>query len=102
MPRSLKLYIIGLVSASAVAFIGTSLNFHVDPNIGIDLGMGPDWAIALGVAFWICIALLTSALPVQMRRGTWLSVSVTQIIGWMNHGGPIVASWLARLAHPAI
>ncbi|TMD33145.1 MAG: HD domain-containing protein [Chloroflexi bacterium] len=59
--------------------------------------MGPDWAIALGVAFWICIALLTSALPVQMRRGTWLSVSVAPIIACMNLGGPIVAGWVALI-----
>ena len=38
MPRSLKLYIIGLVSASAVAFIGTRLYFHGDPNIGTRYG----------------------------------------------------------------
>ena len=68
----LKLYITGLVIASALALVATSLSFDVDPRIAIQIDTSPTASfveIALGIAFWIVVMLFASALPVQMPGG---------------------------------
>src|SRR5204863_1571732 len=54
-------------------------------------------AIGIGIAFWIAITLLASALPVQLPGGTLLAVSIAPVIVAMNLGGPAVAAWVALI-----
>src|SRR5690242_14086218 len=100
MPRSLKLYIAGLVGISALLLVVTSLAFKADPRIGIDIdgsaGMSPT-DIFVGIAFWILVSLLAQALPVRMPRGMIIAVSIAPIIAASSLGGPAVAAWVALL-----
>ena len=71
MPRSLKLYIAGLVAASAVALLATGFAFPFDPSIAIQLDADPVTSgpeLTLGIAFWTVVTLVASALPVRMPR----------------------------------
>src|SRR5262245_14396803 len=107
MPRSLKLYYVGLVAASAIALLATSFFLAQDP--ALVLGMRPEIALGLdngwplevkallGLFFWIVIALFASALPVQMPRGTVVSVSAAPIVAAMTLGGPVAAGWVAAI-----
>ena len=92
MPKSLKLYIAGVVALGAVALVAATLVFPVDPAIAI--GYDPaerqptESRILLGVAFWTSLALVGSALPVQLPRGTQHAVAIAPIMG--------ASSWVAR------
>jgi len=100
MPRSLKLYIAGLVGISALLLVVTSLAFKADPRIGIDLdrsGVMSSTEIFVGIAFWILVSLLAQALPVRMPRGMIIAVSIAPIIAASSLGGPMVAAWVALL-----
>src|SRR5215813_949615 len=70
MPRSLKLYIAGVVTLSAVA---------------------------LGIGYWVLVTLVTSALPVRLPLGTHQAVSMAPIVAAMVLGGPAVAGWVAAI-----
>ena len=80
MPRSLKLLIIGVVAASAVALVAATLAFPLYASIALpnpEEGVKPSQAAILtGVLFWILLTLVASALPVQMPRGTKQAVSI--------------------------
>src|SRR5437773_9852345 len=98
MPKALRLYIFGLVSAAAIALVATSLVVRPDPRVS--LWQSPDpgpLGIGLGIAFWTAITLLASALPVQLPGGTLLAVSIAPVIVAMNLGGPAVAAWVALI-----
>ena len=109
MSRSLKLYITGLVSISAVALVLTSFVFSADPNrlagfrreIGFDVWSNNAPAtlgsILLGVAFWTVITVFAGALPVRMPRGIMLSVAIAPIVAAMALGGPIAAGLVALI-----
>ena len=74
MPRSLKLLIFGVVAASAVALVAATLLFPLTPGIALPNPGSGDAAsqqeLLLGVAFWILLTLVASALPVQMPQET--------------------------------
>ncbi len=105
MSRSLKLYIAGLVSLSAIALLLTSFVFAQDS--GLVLGMRRDIAIVpntssevlvlLGLAFWTVITMFAGALPVRMPRGTLVSVAIAPILAAMTLGGPVAAGWVALI-----
>src|SRR5688572_26218261 len=105
MSRSLKLYIAGLVSLSAVALLLTSFVFARDDSLV--LGMRREIAIVpntesealvlMGLAFWTIITLFAGALPVRMPRGTMVSVAIAPILGAMTLGGPVAAGWVALI-----
>ena len=98
MSKALKLYIFWLVATAALATVATSLVVGPDPQIAITLGpaANPSGAeIGLGIAFWIAITLMASALPVELPGGTQLAVSIAPVIVAMNLGGPAVAAWVA-------
>jgi putative nucleotidyltransferase with HDIG domain len=100
LSRSLQLYIAGLVGISALLLILTSLYVGVYPSIGIDFdgsGKMSDVEIAFGVAFWVLITLLSSALPVQMPRGMLVAVSIAPVLAAIALGGPAVGAWVALL-----
>jgi putative nucleotidyltransferase with HDIG domain len=94
MPSSLKLYIAGVAIASAAALVVATLVFA--PRSEIALGPLPH-GVWLGVAFWIGVTFLASALPVQMPRGSIVSVGIAPIVVAMNLGGPAVAGWVALI-----
>ena len=97
MPRTLKLYITGVVTASALAFAVTALMFPIDPRIGA--GLLPDDARGslVGVGFWVALTLVASALPVQMPRGTMVAVSIAPIIAAISLGGPTAGAIVATV-----
>jgi putative nucleotidyltransferase with HDIG domain len=98
MPASLKLYIAGVVIASAVALgIATPL-FSPDPRIAITQSPKPsDIEIWLGIAFWTVLTLGASALPVRMTRGSTVAVGIAPVLAAMALGGPAVAGWVAAI-----
>jgi len=104
MPKPLKLYIAGLVVASALALVAASLVFGA--RVGYVLGMRPEISalqpadqakVFGGLIFWTLITLFASALPVRMPRGTLVSVSIAPIVAAMVLGGPVAAGWVALI-----
>src|SRR3990172_958616 len=102
MPRSLRIYIAGVVTLSAVALAVATLVFPVDefPRIalrlpGEDVRAPSGVELALGIAFWISLTLVTSALPVKLPLGTHQAVSMAPIVAAIALGGPAVAGWVA-------
>jgi putative nucleotidyltransferase with HDIG domain len=102
MPRSLKLYIAGVVALGALALIAATLVFPARPEIALRF-----WTVApaepseseilLGILFWTALALIGSAYPVQLPRGTQWAVAIAPIMGSMFLGGPAVAAWVAAI-----
>src|SRR3954468_19756591 len=110
MPRSLKLYVAGVVGVSLVGLALTSFAFSSDPNLII--GMRPEITPVLkpnpslqatridvlsGLAFWTVLTLFAGALPVRMPRGTMVSVAMAPIVAAMALGGPVAAGWVALI-----
>jgi putative nucleotidyltransferase with HDIG domain len=107
MSRSLKLFITGLVSISAVALVLTSFVYASLPDR--ILGMRPEIAIQrgtdsatvpavlAGAGMWLVITLFAGALPVRMPHGTQVSVSIAPIVASMTLGGPVAAGWVALI-----
>ncbi len=102
MPRSLKLYVAVVAVSSVVALVAATVLFPVSSAIAV---RGPDatgqvpsvletWA---GIAFWTAFVLLASSLPIQMRRGAFVAVSIAPVVAAMSLGGPAVAGWVAAL-----
>jgi putative nucleotidyltransferase with HDIG domain len=102
MSRSLKLYIAGLVGASALALVITSLAFGLNEHIAFRF-WGPATAaptqaeLVLGLAFWIGVTLFASALPVPMPRGMLVSVSIAPILASAYLGGPAAGAFVALI-----
>jgi putative nucleotidyltransferase with HDIG domain len=104
MSRSLKLYITGLVSLSAIALLLTSFVFSANsasilgmrPEISID-GNSSDMNVLLGMLFWTCVTFFAGALPVRMPRGSMVSVALAPILAAMTLGGPVAAGWVALI-----
>ena len=103
MPKSLKLYIAGVVAVGALALIAATLVF-VPPNpaIAIRLTSTPsssptELELLLGVAFWTILTLVGSAFPVRLPRGTHQAVAVAPIMASMFLGGPAVGGWVAAI-----
>src|SRR5262245_51648861 len=101
MPRSLKLLILGVVAASAVALVAATLLFPLTDPIALPNaqdGLKPSLeAKLLGVAFWTLLTLVASALPVQMPRGTKQALSIAPIVAAMVLGGPAAGGWVAAV-----
>src|SRR4051812_18378922 len=99
MPRNLKLYIAGVVTASAVALLVTTLAFPIAPTYPIAApftALGTFGPFA-GLAFWTAITLLASATPVTMPRGARFAVSISTIMSATILGGPTAGAWVALL-----
>ena len=101
MPRSLKLLLVGVVAGSAIALVAATLVFGAydaialpTPPQGQDAPFGD---ILLGIAFWTALTLVSSALPVQMPRGTRQAVSFAPILASTFLGGPAVGGWVAAI-----
>jgi putative nucleotidyltransferase with HDIG domain len=99
MPVSLKRYVLAGVAIGALALVAATILFPPNPAIAIPLGGGgaTDLGIALGIGYWIALTLVTSALPVELPRGTKQAVAIAPIMGSMFIGGPAVAGWVAAI-----
>ncbi|HEV8054704.1 MAG: HD-GYP domain-containing protein [Chloroflexi bacterium] len=105
MARSLKLYLIGLVSGSAIALLLTSFLFArrtdlvlgMRPEIGIPFDASPEIQVLAGLAFWVLVTLFAGAFPVRMPRGTLVTVAIAPIMAAMALGGPVAAGWVAAI-----
>ena len=97
MPKSLSVYITGLVSVGAVALAFTSFVIPVDAHISLPLFGSEGLDTLGGIAFWTALTLLASALPVQMPRGFLINTSIAPIVAAMSLGGPTAAGWVALI-----
>ena len=101
MTRSLKLLLVGVVAGSAVALVAATLVFGAYNSIALPpyegSGQAPPGTILLGMAFWTVLTLVSSALPVQMPRGTQQAVSFAPILASTFLGGPAVGGWVAAI-----
>ena len=104
MPRSLKLYIAGVVTLSAFALLVATLVFHPEDGIAISISALGQGALAPsqlqilgGIAFWTLVTLVASAVPVRLPRGSHQAVSLAPVVAAMSLGGPAVAGWVAAI-----
>ncbi len=101
MPKSLRLYIAGVVVLSAVALVAATLVFPANEDIALNVGLSGESTesvqILLGVAFWTILTLITSALPVRLPLGSHHAVSMAPVIAAMTLGGPAVGGWVAGI-----
>ncbi len=102
MPKSLKLYVAGVVAVGAIALIAATLVFPPETAIAARLTSTPpsrptELEMLLGVAFWTILTLVGSAFPVQLPRGTHQAVAVAPIMASMFLGGPAVGGWVAAI-----
>src|SRR4051812_48440596 len=99
MPRNLKLYIAGVVTASALALLVTTLAFPIEPEYPIAIpfaALGPVAPLA-GLAFWTAMTLFASATPVTMPRGARFAGSISTILTSTILGGPAAGAWVGLL-----
>jgi len=101
MPRSLKLYIAGVVTLSAIALVVATLVFPAERQIALVVsgdGLTPSNSeILLGVAFWTVLTLIASALPVRLPLGTQQAVAMAPVLAAITLGGPAVGGWVAAI-----
>jgi hypothetical protein len=100
LSRPLATYLTLLVGSAALALIATGFVFPIDPLIAIDLngdGIKSDIDILAGVAFWILVTLVASALPVKLTEGVQVAVSTAPLMAVAVLGGPTAAAWVALI-----
>ena len=99
MPKSLRIYIAGVVVLGALALGVATLVFPADPRIatGFDVGGSSGLGIFLGVLFWTVLTLIASALPVRLPLGTQQGVALAPVLAALTLGGPAVGGWVAAL-----
>lgn len=99
MTRPLAVYIAWLVGAALVVLFATSLVFPIDSHIAIQIdgdGSSTSWIdLWAGVAFWIAITLVASALPVRLSDGVQVAVSTAPLMAAAVLGGPTAAGIVA-------
>ena len=102
MPRSLKLFIAGVVAIGAIALLAATFLFPPEPGIALRFitrapDIPTDTETLLGIAFWTGLALVGSAYPVQQPRGSQQAVAIAPIMAAIFLGGPAVGGWVAAL-----
>ena len=108
MPRSLKFYIAGVVALSAVALVAATLVFPIDPRIALGISdprvrtatCQHSFRLLPGVAFWILLTLVTSALPVKLPLGSHQAVSMAPVVAVMRLAVRLRQDGLRRSARP--
>jgi HD-GYP domain-containing protein (c-di-GMP phosphodiesterase class II) len=97
MSRTLKSYLATLVTIGILVILVTSVVVPVNEPIrlGVLAAANPD--ILLGLAFWIVVTLVASALPVTMARGTVVNLSIAPLVAVMYLGGPGAAAIVATI-----
>jgi hypothetical protein len=97
MPKSLSIYIAGLVTVGALALAITSLVIPVDSHIRLNVFGSETIDVLAGIVFWTGLTVLASALPVRMPRGSLINTSIAPIVAAMSLGGPTAAGWVALI-----
>jgi HD-GYP domain-containing protein (c-di-GMP phosphodiesterase class II) len=97
MPKSLRIYVAGLVTAGALALAFTSFAIPVDSHIRLGAFGAAGLDILGGIVFWTGLTLLASALPVGLPRGFHIDTSIAPIVAAMTLGGPTAAGWVALI-----
>jgi HD-GYP domain-containing protein (c-di-GMP phosphodiesterase class II) len=105
LDRSLKLYIAGVVTVSALALALATLVFPAERGIALTFPPIPGWAastqssieLGLGITFWTILTLVASALPVKLPHGTYQAVALAPLVAALSLGGPAVGAWVALI-----
>jgi len=97
MSRSLKAYLITLVTSGIIVILVTSVVVRVNPQIQLGVLPAPNVDIPLGLAFWTIVTLIAAALPVTMARGTVVNTTIAPLVAVMYLGGPAAAAIVATL-----
>jgi Ca2+/Na+ antiporter len=97
VPRSLSVFIAGLVTVGALALAITSFAIPIDSHIRLGVFESERLDIIGGITFWVGLALLASALPVLMPRGFRIDTAIAPIVAAMSLGGPTAAAWVALI-----
>ncbi len=108
MPRSLRVYIAGVVTLSAIALVVATLLFPrgsanrptmspVVPGSRAYLSSPRSFRSSLGIVFWTVLTLVASALPVRLPLGSHQAVAMAPIVAAMALGGPAVGGWVAAI-----
>lgn len=98
MSRNLRLYTLIQILLGFGALAIATLVLTVDPRIALDLpGVPPDVATALGVLFWIALALAGSALVSRRPTGAILTFDLPFITAATVLGGPVAGGWVAMI-----
>lgn len=105
MPKRLKLYVFGLVTAGVVALaVASLLSFRrtdwplgIRPAIALPFGSDSEAAVITGLVFWTMLTLAASALPVRMPRGTQVAVGIAPMVAVLYLGGPLAAGLVAAV-----
>jgi hypothetical protein len=97
MSRALKSYLTTLVTVGILVILVTSVVMPVAEPIRLGVVPAPNLDVPLGLAFWIVVTLVASALPVTMARGTVVNVSIAPLVAVMYLGGPAAAAIVATI-----
>jgi putative nucleotidyltransferase with HDIG domain len=106
MPQSLKIYIAGVVTLSAIALVVATFVFAPDARIALRTsGLIPSLGVPIptqteilaGVVFWTALTLIASAMPVKLPFGSQQAVALAPVVAAMVLGGPAVGGWVAAL-----
>jgi HD-GYP domain-containing protein (c-di-GMP phosphodiesterase class II) len=97
MSRTLKSYLATLVTLGIIVILVTSVVVPVSEPIRLGFLPASNTDILLGLAFWILVTLVASALPVTMARGTVVNLSIAPLVAVMYLGGPGAAAIVATL-----
>ena len=97
MSRTLKSYLATLVTTGILVVLVTSVVVPVSTQIRLGVLAASNVDVPLGMAFWVCVTLIASALPVTMARGTVVNTSIAPLVAVMYLGGPAAAAIVATL-----
>src|SRR3954470_3168793 len=99
MRTPLKVYIVGVVTLSAIALLVATLVFPPNSAIALSLPAASEEPVQVlvGIAFWIVMTLIASALPVRLPQGSQQGLAMAPIVAAMSLGGPAVAGWVAAI-----
>ena len=85
MSATVRLLVVASVAAAILVFAAATLWYEPNASVG-----GP-----VGIAFWVALALVGSALPVRLPRGVVATVTVAPLLASMALGGPVAAGIVA-------
>jgi riboflavin transporter FmnP len=100
VPRPLRIYLTSLVATALIALLATGFVFPVESGIALPFSgaLNPGaFDLAAGVAFWVLVTLLASALPVELSGGVQVAVSTAPLMAATVLGGPFAGAIVAAL-----
>ncbi|MGD0018761.1 MAG: HD-GYP domain-containing protein [Candidatus Limnocylindrales bacterium] len=89
--------LVTLVCATVgTAALLAAVSYFCKPTEDISVNRTSSGVLA-GVAFWVCLTLLGSSLPVRMPSGSSLDVAFAPLVATMTLGGAAVAGWVSLI-----